>query len=294
MSDHEPQGLRDLAERIAVEAATLVRERRVAGVTVADTKSSVVDVVTEADRAAEELVRQRLAELRRDDAVLGEEGEDRAGTTGVRWVVDPIDGTVNYLYGLPEYAVSLAAEVDGEVVAGVVVNAATGAVYAAARGHGATRDGVPLRVRTTVPLAQRLVLTGFGYRPEVRAHQGAGVARLLPRVRDIRRMGSCALDLCHVAEGTADAYVEEGPQPWDWAAGSLVAREAGARFALLPGMPSEHLAPIAGDLTGTGGWPDRAVVTAAPEGGWADFVTALVETGLVAPEAADFPLPDGE
>jgi myo-inositol-1(or 4)-monophosphatase len=279
----DPVLLRDLAREVAVEAAHLVRERRSAGVAVTETKSSVVDVVTEADRAAEELVRARLLERRPDDAVLGEEQADREGTSGVRWVIDPIDGTVNYLYGLPEYAVSLAAEVDGEVVAGVVVNAATGVVHAAARGHGATRDGEPIRVRATPPLEQRLVLTGFGYRPEVRAHQAAGVARLLPRVRDIRRMGSCALDLCHVADGTADGYVEEGPQRWDWAAGSLVATEAGARFALLPGVASEHLEAIADELGRVPGWPAESVVVAAPAAGWDDFVAALVETGIVAP-----------
>jgi myo-inositol-1(or 4)-monophosphatase len=277
MTGHDPQELRDLARQVAGEAAALVQERRAGGVAVAATKSSVVDVVTEADRASEALVRRRLGELRPDDTVLGEEGEDRAGSSGVRWVVDPIDGTVNYLYGLPEYAVSLAAEVDGEVVAGVVVNAATGVVYEAARGHGATRDGLPLAVRTTVPLVQRLVLTGFGYRPEVRAHQAACVARLLPRVRDIRRMGSCALDLCHVAEGSADGYAEEGPQRWDWAAGSLVATEAGARFGLLTAVPSEHSAASAQ----APGEPARRVVVAAPEDGWDDFVRALAEAGFV-------------
>jgi myo-inositol-1(or 4)-monophosphatase len=283
---HDPVALRDLAHDVAGEAAALVRDRRTAGVRVADTKTSVVDVVTEADQAAEELVRRRLLELRPDDAVLGEEQDDREGTSGVRWVIDPIDGTVNYLYGLPEYAVSLAAEVDGDVVAGVVVNAATGVTYAAARGHGATRDGAPVQVRNSVPLDQRLVLTGFGYRPEVRAHQAAGVARLLPRVRDIRRMGSCALDLCHVADGTADGYVEEGPQRWDWAAGSLVAREAGARFGLLPGVGSEHLADLLDAQGRVPGWPAESVVVAAPAEGWEVFVDALVDAGLVAPAAS--------
>jgi myo-inositol-1(or 4)-monophosphatase len=130
-------------------------------VTVAATKSTDVDVVTEADRSAELLIRERIAAARPDDAVLGEEGDDLPGTSGVRWVVDPIDGTVNFLYGLPQYAVSVAAELDGEVVAGAVINAATRVEYVATRGGGAARDGVPLRVRENVPLSQRLVITGF-------------------------------------------------------------------------------------------------------------------------------------
>ena len=266
--------LRDLALDVARRAAALVNGRSGGEVTVADTKSSSVDVVTQTDRDSEELVRRLLLEARPDDSVLGEEGADRVGTSGVRWIVDPVDGTVNFLYGLPEYAVSIAAEVAGEVVAGAVVNAATGVEYAAARGVGATRDGVRLTVRPAPPVAERLVLTGFGYRAEVRAGQAERVARMLPRVRDIRRMGSCALDLCHVAEGSADGYVEEGPQAWDWAAGSLVATEAGARFDVLPGTLAEELL----------GSPRRTVVVAAPAAGWDDFVTLLTECGFLSAE----------
>ncbi|WP_426244349.1 inositol monophosphatase family protein [Nocardioides sp. LHG3406-4] len=276
MTAPDPAGLRDLALDVARRAAALVAERREAGVAVAATKSSSVDVVTEADRASERLIRSLLLDARPDDAILGEEGDDQPGTSGVRWVVDPIDGTVNYLYGLPEYAVSIAAEWQGEVVAGVVLNAATGVEYAAARGAGATRDGVPLRVRPVPPVAERLVLTGFGYVAEVRAHQAACVARLLPRVRDIRRMGSCALDLCHVAEGSADGYVEEGPRPWDWSAGSLVVTEAGGRFDVLPGVLGTRMP----------GWPTMTLVTAAPADGWADFVTALEAAGFLAGTAS--------
>jgi myo-inositol-1(or 4)-monophosphatase len=269
----DPTELRDLASTVARAAARLVRERRTSGVTVADTKSSSVDVVTEADRDSERLIRRLLLESRPDDSILGEEGDDHVGSSGVRWVIDPIDGTVNYLYDLPEYAVSVAAEVDGEVVAGVVLNPATGVEYAAALGAGATRDGVPLRVRPSPPVEQRLVLTGFGYRADVRAGQAERVARLLPRVRDIRRMGSCALDLCHVAEGSADGYVEEGPERWDWSAGSLVATEAGARFELLPGGLAREL-----------GQPGRSVLAAAPEDGWDAFLALLEECGFVADE----------
>lgn len=264
--------LRDLAVELAREAAALARSMRVGGIDVAETKSSAVDVVTEADRACEELVRSRLAAARPDDAVLGEEGDDRAGSTGVRWIVDPIDGTVNYLYGLPECAVSVAAEVDGEIVAAAVVNIMTGVEYAAALGHGATRDGTPLAVRPSPPVAQRLVLTGFGYRSEVRRHQAARLAALLPLVRDIRRMGSCALDLCHVAEGSADAYVEEGPQPWDYSAGRLVLTEAGGRFEILPGRLRQVVAEA----------PERALVTAAPAEGWDGFVEVLAAAGYLA------------
>jgi len=260
-----------LAREVAREAAALVRDRRADGVSVAATKSSVVDVVTEADRASEELIRRRIAAARPEDAFLGEEGGSRAGSSGVRWIVDPIDGTVNFLYGIPEYAVSIAAEVEGQVVAGVVVNAATGVTYAAARGAGATRDGVPLRVRPVPPLPERLVLTGFGYRGDVRAHQAATVAALLPHVRDIRRQGSCALDLCHVAEGAADAYVEEGPQPWDYSAGGIVVEQAGGRFGLLEGS----LPP---DLAEAGG---RGLVVASARDGWDSFVDALAEHGFL-------------
>lgn len=270
MSAADPAALRDLARTIAHEGAALAREMRVGGIDVADTKTSAVDVVTEADRAVETLVRERITAARPDDAILGEEGDDLPGSSGVRWVVDPIDGTVNYLYGLPDCAVSIAAEVDGEVVAGAVVAIPTGTEYAAARGLGASRDGAPIGVRPTPPLAERLVLTGFGYQRVVREHQAACVARLLPEVRDIRRMGSCSLDLCHVAEGSADAYVEAGPQPWDWSAGGLVLREAGGRFELLDGTMTLP------------GFPRRNVVVGTPAEGWDGFVDALRSTGFLA------------
>jgi myo-inositol-1(or 4)-monophosphatase len=228
--------LADLALDVAREAAALVRDRATRAVTVAATKTSAIDVVTEADRASEALIRERIGAARPDDAFLGEEGDDVAGTSGVRWIVDPIDGTVNFLYGIPQYAVSVAAEVDGEVVVGVVLDVAKRVEYVARPGADgrlvALRDGVPIAVRAPAPLEQRLVATGFSYLAETRAHQAAAVARLLPRVRDIRRLGSCALDLCHVAEGLVDGYVEEGVQLWDHAAGALIARAAGASTEL--------------------------------------------------------------
>lgn len=261
--------LRDLALSLAREGAAMARDMR-PGVSVADTKSSAVDVVTHADRAVEELILGLILAARPDDGVLGEEGDERVGTTGIRWIVDPIDGTVNYLYGLPECAVSIAVEVEGVVVAGAVVGIGTSVEYAAALRSGATRDGRVIGVRPSPPIAEQLVLTGFGYVPEVREHQAACVARLLPQVRDIRRMGSCALDLCHVADGSADAYVEAGPQPWDWAAGGLVLREAGGRFDLLPGSFVQPGSPVAN------------VVTGAPAAGWDTFVEAISTAGFLA------------
>ena len=221
--------LLELARTVAREAADRIQRLRAEGVDVAGTKSSEVDVVTVADEASEKLIRERLLDARPDDGFVGEEGDDVPGSNGVRWIVDPIDGTVNYLYGVPAYAVSVAAQVDGEVVAGVVLNPAIGEEYAAARGGGATRNGAPIRVRPFVSLQQSLFATGFSYEQAIRARQAGAVARVLPQVRDIRRLGSCALDLCGVAAGRFDAYAEEGVNLWDHAAGALVATEAGAR-----------------------------------------------------------------
>jgi myo-inositol-1(or 4)-monophosphatase len=195
------------------------------------------------DKASEKLIVGRLLDARPDDGTLGEEGASRPGTSGVRWVIDPIDGTVNFLYGLPVYAVSIAAEVHGEVQAGVVLNAATGELFTATRGGGAhlVAPGTTERVRLTasgpVSLEQALVGTGFSYRVEERRAQGAVVARLLTRVRDIRRVGSSALDICSVAAGRMDAYYEQGLKPWDHAAAGLIATEAGVVLSGLPGIP---------------------------------------------------------
>lgn len=253
--------LRDLALETARAAARLVRERRAAGVEVAATKTSATDVVTEVDRASELLIRELLHARRPDDAIVGEEGDDVAGSSGVRWIVDPIDGTVNFLYGLPDYAVSIAAELDGEVVAGVVINVASGVEYVAALGKGATRDGLPMRVRDDVPLSQRLIGTGFSYAVEYRALQADGLTRLLPRIRDIRRRGSCALDLCNVAEGAVDGYLEEGVHLWDYAAGALIAGEAGATHRVSAGR-----------------WGGFAIVC-GPAEGFDELVGLVDETG---------------
>ncbi|GAA4412370.1 inositol monophosphatase family protein [Actinokineospora soli] len=227
------QDLADTALTVAREAAALAARVRADAVRDVGTKSTVTDVVTAGDTAAEDLVRARLAELRPGDAVFGEES---GGTTGdgVTWVVDPIDGTVNYLYGHPWHCVSVAAQVDGESVAGAVVEPVSGRCWTAARGQGAWLDGVPLRVSAPASLEVTLLATGFTYDRERRLQHAAVVAELLGVVRDIRRGGSAALDLCAVAAGWVDAYVERGLSPWDWAAGALIAREAGA-VVLLPG-----------------------------------------------------------
>jgi myo-inositol-1(or 4)-monophosphatase len=261
-----PQQLREVAERVAREAADLVRRRRLAGVEVADRKSSAVDVVTEVDRESEAMLRTRLATLRPEDGFFGEEGGRGESASGITWVVDPIDGTVNFLYGIPAYAVSVAAVDRSErSVAGAVVDVSTGTVYSAARGGGATRDGTPVRVRPPAPLAEQLFLTGFQYRQEVRRLQGPAVARLVAEVRDIRRMGSAALDLCAVASGTADAFVEEGLQLWDRAAAGLVAEEAGAVVEVRPG---------AGGMD---------CVVCAPATGYAEVLELVTRCGFLAP-----------
>ena len=268
LSAPEYDELLALATGVAAEAAVLVARMRADGVDVATTKTSLTDVVTRADERAQSLIRSRLLTARPDDTFLGEEslgeeGDAVTGTSGVRWVVDPIDGTVNYLYGAADYAVSIAAELDGRMVAGVVHAPATGVVYSATLGGGATRDGAPLRVREVVEMGHRLIHTGFDYRVDVRRRQAGYVAAMLPQVRDIRRHGSCALDLCAVASGGADGYVEEGAHLWDHAAAALVATEAGAAFALLR-------SPSGNDL-----------VVCAPEGEFEEFLDLVHECGFV-------------
>jgi myo-inositol-1(or 4)-monophosphatase len=236
-----PAELLEIAVDIARDAAATAYRMRAEGVSVAATKTTVTDVVTAADRAVERQVLDALAKQRPDDAVLGEEygaAEAAAAPSGVRWVVDPIDGTVNYLYAIPYCAVSLAAEVDGEVVAGVVRNIFTGEEWTATAGGGAWRDGRRLRCSTETDPGQALVATGFGYDPGRRAHQARVVAELIPHVRDIRRLGAAALDLCLAAEGRVDAYYEKGLAAWDLAAGGLVAAEAGLRVTGLRGRPA--------------------------------------------------------
>jgi len=236
-TDHSE--LRTLAETLARGAGELtVRLRAGDGDLGVGAKSTPTDVVTEVDRAAERWLTERLASLRPDDAVLGEEGAQRSGGSGVRWVLDPIDGTVNFLYGLRPYAVSVAAERDGRVVAGCVRDPTAGETFSAALGGGARMDGRPVGGSWLAPnLDTAVVATGFGYDAGLRAAQGQVLAAVLPRVGNVRRLGSAALDLCYVAAGRLDGYFEFGLKPWDSAAGLLVATEAGAVVGGLRGRP---------------------------------------------------------
>lgn len=226
-----------IAREVIRPAAELAVAMREAGVGEVSTKSTDTDAVTAADRAVERHVVAALRLVRPDDAILGEESGAVAAGGRVRWILDPIDGTVNYLYGLPHYAVSLAAEVDGVVVAGVVRNAASGQEWTATRGGGAYREGRRLAGSSVTDLGHALLGTGFGYAADRRAHQARVLAELLPQVRDVRRFGAAALDLCLAAEGALDAYYEKGLNLWDHAAGGLVAEEAGLRVTGLAGAP---------------------------------------------------------
>jgi myo-inositol-1(or 4)-monophosphatase len=261
--DNGAEELRRVAEDVAAEAAVFVRRRRselFEMPTGSDgpalrSKSSPTDPVTIADTETEQLIRNRLAELRPGDSILGEEGGGATQRRGaVRWVVDPIDGTVNFVYGIPTYAVSIAAQLDGRSVAGAVADVVGGDVYSAGFGLGAhvLTGGVrrQLRCSDVDDLSMSLLGTGFGYQAHRRAAQAALLARMLPVIRDVRRIGSAALDLCMVAAGRLDGHYEHGLNVWDWAAGALIAAEAGA-VLLLPDP----------DEPGTGG---PLVVVAAP------------------------------
>ncbi|MFE9309278.1 inositol monophosphatase family protein [Streptomyces sp. NPDC088353] len=247
MTDTLPAELLQLARQAAARAGELLRDGRPADLAVAATKSSPIDVVTEMDIAAEKLITGLIADRRPDDGFLGEEGAAVEGTSGVRWVIDPLDGTVNYLYGLPTWAVSIAAEVDGEAVVGVVAVPMRGEAFHAVRGRGAWATGAwagerKLAGRAAPPLDQALVATGFNYVAEVRAHQADVARRLIPLLRDIRRSGSAAVDLCDVAMGRLDGYYERGLNAWDFAAGDLIARESGVVTGGRPGeRPSREL-----------------------------------------------------
>lgn len=236
----------------AAGAILLDRYERVArGV---ETKSSATDMVSEADIEAERAIRALLAERRPDDAIVGEEGEDRPGTSGLRWIVDPLDGTTNYLFGLPQWSVSIACEAQ----AGVVLDPVAGECFRVRAGEEPMLGDAPLEASTRAELATSLVATGFAYEAGTRAAQGKVVAKLLPRVRDIRRMGSAALDLAWTAAGRYDAYYEHGVKLWDVAAGRMLCEAAGL---------------VVRDLPATRGRPP-GILAAAP--GIADELEALV------------------
>ncbi|RZT14035.1 myo-inositol-1(or 4)-monophosphatase [Mycobacterium sp. BK558] len=274
--DTDPASARAVAEQLAAEAAAFVRRRRIevfdgAGGSDQDgavrAKSTPTDPVTVVDTETERLLRNRLAELRPGEAILGEEegGPEGADDGRLTWVLDPIDGTVNFVYGIEAFAVSVGVQRGGVSVAGAVADVAAGAVFSAALGKGAqvTRDGqtTALRCSAATSLSMALVGTGFSYQPEDRRRQGAVMAALLPEIRDVRRIGSCALDLCMVAAGRLDAYYEDGVHVWDWAAGALIAAEAGA-VVRAPGQGGPGL-----------------MVAAAP-GLAAEFDEALLRSGL--------------
>ena len=261
--DNQPAHLRSVAERLAGEAAAFTRRRRSEvfgpdartwGNDAVRTKTTPTDPVTIVDTETERLLRDRLAQLRSGDAILGEEiggpssaAASAAGT--ITWVLDPIDGTVNFVYGIPAYAVSVAAQVDGVSVAGAVADVMGARVYSAAAGLGAhVSDELgthPLRCTAVDDLSMALVGTGFAYSKRRRTVQAALVAKILPVVRDVRRIGSAAMDLCMVAAGRLDAYYEHGLHVWDHAAGALIAAEAGARVVLPePGDPERTAALV--------------------------------------------------
>lgn len=247
--------LRDLARDIATEAGELARRRRAEGVHIAASKSTLADIVTEADREVEALIRDRLAKERPGDGFLGEESEPTAGESGITWVVDPIDGTVNYASGMPSYAVSIAAVRGGdsfaawEALAGVVNAPALGETFEAARGEGSrvhsASESASLRVTSEFP-AGALIGTGFGYDPATHEGDMRTVQAVMPLARDVRRIGAAAVDLSYVAAGRLDAFFERGLNPWDLAAGALIVEEAGGSVIELPADPFGRRMTIAG------------------------------------------------
>ena len=259
----DPQVLRDLALEIAREVAPELRARagRTSGIR---TKSSHTDLVSATDSWSEERIVTRLNEARPHDEIVSEEGMRVSGTSGVRWLVDPIDGTTNFVYGHPGFSISIGAEVDDEPIAGVVVDPLLDETFAAARGAGATRNGRPIGVSLQTDLSRALVATGFGYSPDRRRRQAEGLVEILPRVGDIRRMGGAALDLAYVACGRVDAFFEHGLAAWDVAAGRVLVAEAGGSTSLLKAATSGPAGElVVQPLDSLQDWDPEAVVIAA-------------------------------
>lgn len=254
--------LLELAESAARRAGRLLLEGLERGPRVVESKSTRTDLVSDLDRASEELILEHVLGARPDDSVMAEEGGDRTGSSGVRWVIDPLDGTVNFLYGIPAFCVSIAAEADGRVVAGVVHDPTRGETFTGLAGGGSWLNGRLLAVNRPADLSVTLVGTGFAYDAGVRRWQGSMMSELLGRVRDIRRAGAAALDICSVAAGRLDAYFERGTHHWDRAAGLLIAAEAGA---------------VVGDLRGPEG-SDELVLAVSPSVA-DDFKALLAELG---------------
>jgi myo-inositol-1(or 4)-monophosphatase len=238
-----PGALREIAEAVAREAGHHLRDAFAGPRVNVTAKSSPTDLVSEADHAAERLIRERLASARPGDGFLGEEGGDAEGTSGLRWVVDPLDGTINFLFGVPQWAVSIACEDADGTLAGVIYDPMRDELWTAERDGPALLDGREIHGSERSDLATTLVATGFGYDAAVREYQAGIVAELLPQVRDIRRLGSAALDLAWTAAGRYDAFYERGLNAWDLAAGELLCRRAGLAVRVLEPAP-----PAAGGL----------------------------------------------
>jgi fructose-1,6-bisphosphatase/inositol monophosphatase family enzyme len=229
--------LLELALELAAGASALMLERLDQPRSDVRTKSTGTDMVTEVDKASESLIVDGIRRARPGDGILSEEGAGGEGSSGYRWVIDPVDGTTNYLYGHPGFGVSIAVEREGEVVVGLVEDPMHRETFTAIRGRGAFRNGDPISVSTETELGSALVATGFGYAPERRVAQAEVLTKVIGRIRDVRRMGAAAVDLCSVACGRVDAYFERGLNHWDLAAGALIASEAGARLGAIDGGP---------------------------------------------------------
>ncbi len=258
-----PGELLALAQPIAVEVAAHLRASLAGDGPAVSSKSTPTDLVTELDTWAEAHITERILAARPDDAIQGEEGADVLGTSGVTWCVDPIDGTVNFVHAIPGFCVSIAAQIDGRSVAAVVASPLHDEVFTATLGGGAACNGTPIRCAEPASLARSVVATGFGYDPARRTRQAAVVTEVIGQIADIRRFGAAAVDLCWVACGRVDGYWEVGLNPWDHAAGSLIAREAGAVVTGLTADtdPSEHF------------------TLAAPPEIWADLAAILGAAG---------------
>ena len=273
----DPQVLRDLAQEIAREVAPELRARagRTSGIR---TKSSDTDLISATDSWSEERIVTRLNEARPYDEIVSEEGMQVSGTSGVRWLDDPIDGTTNFVYGHPGFSISIGAEVDDEPIAGVVVDPLLDETFAAARGAGATRNGRPIGVSLPHDLSRALVATGFGYHPDRRRRQAEGLVEILPRVGDIRRMGGAALDLAYVACGRVDAFFERGLATWDVAAGRVLVAEAGGSASLLKTATSGPAGEmVVQPLDSLQDWDTETVVIAAGPGIHNALVELLIE-----------------
>ena len=231
------QDLRDIAATLAREAGDIALRGRKSGPLAATTKSSPIDMVTQYDKSSEVLITTGLARLRPDDAIVGEEGASKTGTSGITWHIDPIDGTTNFYFDLPLWAISIGAVDEIGPVAGAVYAPALGDMFSAARGRGATLNDLPIAVRDNSDITDALVCTGFSYRIHEREHHAKRVADMVMKVRDIRRFGAAAIDLCFVACGRLDAYFEEHLHSWDLVAGQVIATEAGAIISDYVGDP---------------------------------------------------------